>query len=101
MSFEMTVGLFVVDHREYTQYRKEIARLLESAEARFRYDFEVARTLKTETGHDINRLFVIEFPDRAGKERFFTDSRYLEIRTRLFQKAVGHSEIIAEYCSAM
>jgi uncharacterized protein (DUF1330 family) len=99
MSFEMTVGLFVVDHEKYAQYRAEIAPLLEAAGSRFRYDFEVARTLKSEAANDINRLFVIQFPDRAGKERFFTDSRYVEIRARLFEKAVKGAAIIAEYAS--
>ena len=97
MSFEMTVGLFVVDHERYAQYRAEIGPLLEAAGGRFRYDFEVARTLRSETSHEINRLFVLTFPDRASKERFFTDSRYLEIRTRLFEKSVHGVAVIAEY----
>ena len=97
MSFEMTVGLFVADHEKYAQYRAEIAPLLEEAGGRFRYDFEVARILKGEADHDINRLFVIQFPDRPCKERFFTDSRYVEIRARLFAKAVEAAAIIAEY----
>ena len=83
MFFEMTVELFVVDHEKYAQYRAAIAPLLEGVGGRFRYDFEVARTLKSEACHDINRLFVIQFPDRASKERFFTDS-HVEIRARLF-----------------
>ena len=65
MPFELTVGLLVVDPEKYAQYRSEIAPLLEAAGARFRYDFEVARSLKSEAGHDINRLLVIQFLDRA------------------------------------
>ena len=96
MSFEMTVGLFVADHEKYAQYRAEIAPLLEAAGGRFRFDFEVRRSLKSEVGHEINRLFVIQFPDRACKERFFTNSEYLEIRARLFDKAVEETAVIAE-----
>jgi len=99
MSYEMTVGLFVADHRKYAQYRAEMAPLLEAAGGRFRFDFEVARNLKSEVDHEINRLFVIRLPDRASKERFFVDSRYLEIRARLFEKAVDRMVIIAEYVS--
>ena len=99
MFFEMTVGLFVVDHEKYAQYRAEIALLLEAAGGRFRYDFEVARTLKSEAGHNINRLFVIQFPDRASKQSLFTDSQYVKIRARLFEKAVAGTAIIAEYAS--
>jgi uncharacterized protein (DUF1330 family) len=97
MSFEITVGLLVGDEETYAQYRAEMTPLLESAGGRFRYDFKVARTLKSEVGHEINRVFVIQFPDRAVKDRFFADSQYVEIRARLFEKAVKHTAIIAEY----
>lgn len=97
MPFEMTVGLLVIDDEKYAQYRAEMTPLLEAAGGRFRYDFQVARTLKSEVAHEINRVFVIEFPDRAGRDRFFTDARYVGIRGRLFEKAVRHTAIIAEY----
>jgi uncharacterized protein (DUF1330 family) len=93
----MMVGLWVTDQEKYARYRAEMTPLLEAAGGRFRYDFEVARTLKGEAGHDINRLFVIQFPDRASKERFFADSRYLEIRGRLFDPSVEGRATIAEY----
>ena len=96
MSFEMTVGLLVADQKIYAQYRAEMTPLLEAAGGRFRYDFDVARTLKGEVSHDINRVFVLQFPDRASKERFFGDSRYVEIRTRLFEKAVMERVFISE-----
>jgi uncharacterized protein (DUF1330 family) len=91
--------LFVLDHEKYARYREEIAPLLKAAGGRFRYDFDVARTLKSEAGHEINRLFVLTFPDRDSKERFFADFRYGEIRARLFEKAVDATTIIAEYAS--
>jgi uncharacterized protein (DUF1330 family) len=94
--FERIVGLLVVDDQKYAQYRAEIAPLLAAAGGRFRYDFVVSRTLKGEAEHAINRLFIMQFPDRTSKERFFTDPRYLEIRARLFEKAVAGATIIAE-----
>ena len=99
MPFEMTFGLWVADHEIYTQYRAEIAPLLEAAGARFRYDFEVGRNLKSEAGHVINRLFVLQFPDQGSRERFFGDSKYIEIRSRLFEKSVEAVSIIGEYGS--
>jgi uncharacterized protein (DUF1330 family) len=97
MAFELTVGLHVVDQEKYARYRTEIAPLLEAAGAKFRYDFDVARTLKSEVADEINRLFVLQFPDRPAKERFFADPRYVEIRARLFEKSVGGRVTIAEY----
>jgi uncharacterized protein (DUF1330 family) len=91
------MGLFVVDQEKYAQYRSEIAPLLQAVKGRFRYDFEVSRVLKSDAGHDINRLFVLQFPDRDSKERFFTNPQYLEIRARLFAKAVGETVKVAEY----
>jgi uncharacterized protein (DUF1330 family) len=96
MAFEMMVGLLVTDHEKYAAYRVAIAPLMEGVGGRFRYDFEVARTLKSEAGHEINRVFVIHFPDRGSKENFFGDSRYEEIHTRLFDAAVKGTAILAE-----
>jgi uncharacterized protein (DUF1330 family) len=96
MSCEITIGLLVLDHAKYSQYRAEIAPLLEAAGARFRYDFEVAGTLRSEAEHEINRVFVLQFPDRARKEQFFSNPQYLEIRTRLFEPSVGGVTILTE-----
>jgi len=93
----MTIGLKVIDHDMYARYRVAIAPLLEQAGGRFRYDFEVARTLKAEAAHDLNRVFVLQFPDRSAKESFFGDARYLEIRRQFFEEAVESTAIIAEY----
>ena len=46
-------------------------------------------------------VFVIQFPDRASKERFFADSRYVEIRARLFDTSVAGRATIAEYASEL
>ena len=97
MPFDMTTALFVADPDKYAQYRAEIAPLLKAAGGAFRYDFEIARTLKSEAGHEINRVFILRFPDRGAKERFFTDRRYLEIRARLFETAVRRMTTIAEH----
>jgi uncharacterized protein (DUF1330 family) len=92
----MTVGLLVIDHQKYAQYRAEIAPLLEKAGGRFLYDFEVWRTLRSEAPHEINRVFVLRFPDRAQKEQFFSNAQYAEIRARLFEQAVDGATILAE-----
>ena len=95
--FEITVGLLVADHDRYAQYRAEIAPLLLASGGRFRFDFEIARTLKREAEHEINRLFVLQFPDRVAKERFFANAQYREIRARLYESAVTGTTVIAEY----
>ena len=97
MSYEMTVGLLVVDQGTYAQYRKEIRPLLEEAGGAFRYDFDVARTLRSEDGADINRAFVLQFPSQSNKERFFADPRYVEIKHRLFDPSVKERVFISEY----
>jgi len=99
MPFDMTAVLFVADQDKYAQYRAEIAPLLEATGGAFRYDFAVATALKSEVGHDINRVFILRFPDREAKECFFTHSQYLEIRARLFDAAVRRMTIIAEHAA--
>ena len=97
MSYEMTVGLAGGGSGPVPQYRKEMRPLLDEAGGAFRYDFEVARVLHSEGGADINRAFVLRFPDQSSKERFFADPRYVEIRRRLFDPAVKATVFIAEY----
>ena len=97
MSYEMTVGLVVVDQDLYGQYRREMRPLLDEAGGAFRFDFEVARVIHHEGVADINRTFVLRFPDQSSKERFFSDPRYVEIRRRLFEPAVKSTVFIAEY----
>lgn len=97
MAYEMTVGLLVQDQARYEQYRSEIRPLLEEIGGAFRYDFIVARVLQSENGAEINRAFVLRFPDQSSKERFFADPRYLEIRRRWFEPAVKARVTIAEY----
>jgi len=97
MPYERIVGLEVTDQDGYTQYRTEMAPLMDAAGGEFRYDFDVARVLRGEKDARINRAFVIRFPDRAASEKFFGDARYLEIRRRLFEPSVASTVLIAEY----
>ena len=97
MAFDMTVALFVTDQARYAEYRASIAPLLEAAGAAFRYDFDVAKTLKSETGDEFNRVFTLRFPSKAAQEQFFADPRYREIRGRLFEGSVARTASIAAY----
>lgn len=97
VGYEMTVGLRVIDQELYTAYRAEMTPLLEAVGGSFRFDCEVARVLRGGEAFEINRLFVIGFPDREAKEMFFADPRYVEIRARLFSRSVAGMKIIAEY----
>ncbi|MDX2152460.1 MAG: DUF1330 domain-containing protein [Bryobacteraceae bacterium] len=94
--FQVTVGLSVIDDETYARYRAEMTPLLEAAGGRFRFDFEIANVLKSEASHVINRVFTMHFPDRESRERFFQDPAYLEIRARLFEKAVRGVTVISE-----
>jgi uncharacterized protein (DUF1330 family) len=97
MKYQMLVGLQVTDQERYTAYRTEMRPLLEAAGGGFRFDCEVSRVLQGPNEAGVNRLFVIEFPSRDAKEAFFSDPRYVEIRTRLFVSSVGTASILAEY----
>lgn len=97
MSYEMTIGLEVIDEARYAEYRAGMTPLLHRAGGDFRYDFVVGKTLRNEEGREINRVFVLRFPDRSAKERFFADEEYLAVRERWFVPAVGAVTVIAEY----
>ncbi|MBL8210233.1 MAG: DUF1330 domain-containing protein [Bryobacterales bacterium] len=97
MAFEMLVGLNVVDQEAYARYRAGMTPLLEAAGGTFAHDFEVARTLKTAATHDINRVFVIRFPDRATRDQFFSSPAYLAVREQFFAVSVKGASRLAEY----
>ena len=97
MRYQMLVGLRVTDQDRYTAYRSEMRPLLAAAGGAFRFDCDVARVLQGDTEAGVNRLFVIEFPSREAKEKFFADPRYVQIRSRLFLTAVASTSVIAEY----
>ena len=71
--------------------------LLERIGGGFRYDFTIAKTLRNSAGHEINRVFIIYFPNRHARDRFFDDEAYREIRGRLFETSVRDTTIIGEW----
>jgi uncharacterized protein (DUF1330 family) len=97
MAHEMLVALDVADPALYQEYRAAMRPLLEAAGGGFRYDFEIARTLRSEASHPINRVFAIHFPDAASKDRFYAAPEYRRIRERLFTPAVRARTILGEY----
>ncbi len=97
MPHEILVALDVADPPSYQRYREAMTPLLEAAGGSFRYDFEIARTLRSEAPHPITRLFAIAFPDRAAREAFFADPDYLAAREQWFVPAVKGVTIVAEY----
>ena len=97
MMHELLVGLTVRDEAGYQQYRDAMGPILRDHGGRFRYDFTVAATLRSESTHPINRMFVLSFPDRASKDAFFSHPDYKAVRARHFESSVAGATIIAEY----
>lgn len=97
MGFEELVGLTVNDDKNYQAYRDAMTPILTRYGGRFRYDFSVSKTLKTEGDGEINRVFVIAFPDQSTHDRFFADSAYQAIRAKYFSPSVKTATIISQY----
>ena len=97
MSYELTIALNVTDDAVYQAYRRAIQTILDRCGGTFRYDFLVASTVTSEAEHPINRVFVLAFKDRAGKESFFADPEYKRIRAEHFPQSLDGFTIIAEY----
>ncbi len=94
---EILVGLDVADSDGYQAYRDAMFPLLERTGGGFRYDFTIAKILRNSAGHEINRLFVIYFPNRQARDRFFDDEAYRKIKERLFETSVKDTTIIGEW----
>ncbi len=97
MPYEMMVGLTVRDPEQYAAYRAAMTPLLERRGGGFRHDFEIARVLRSDAAHPINRVFAIYFADEAAMRALFADPDYLAIKARLFDGAVGGTTILGQY----
>jgi uncharacterized protein (DUF1330 family) len=97
MVHEMMVGLTVRDDAVYQQYRDAMAPLLAAHGGGFRYDFTIARVLKSASEHAINRVFAIYFGSPAQKDAFFAHPEYRAIRARYFEPAVAGTTIIGAW----
>jgi uncharacterized protein (DUF1330 family) len=97
MPYEMLVGIHITDHQVYALYRASVTPILERYSGGFRYDFVVEQTLKQEVSHQINRVFVISFPDEDHKKQFFADLEYQAVRKQFFDQSVIENTIIARY----
>ena len=97
MSYEMVVGLNVLDDDKYQEYRIAIMPILSTYGGKFVYDFKVSEVLLAETSGDINRVFTINFPDSDRMDEFFSDSDYVRVKTRYFENSVSSTTIISSY----
>ncbi len=91
------VALVVTDYAAYDRYRAAMAPILESYGGSFGYDLRVSEVLKSPTRRDLNRVFTLQFPDRAAKDRFFSDPSYKSVKAEHFTAAVAHAEIVSEF----
>lgn len=99
--FELLVGLYVTDDKIYNRYRELMTPILKEYGGSFRYDFTIGKVLKSESVQQINRLFILTFPDVRSKENFFADEHYVSVRAKLFEPAVRSVTSIAEYVRQM
>ncbi|WOH36391.1 DUF1330 domain-containing protein [Thalassotalea fonticola] len=97
MSYEILVGLNVLDDLKYDAYRTEMKPILSDYEGRFGYDFKVSDVLISEGNADINRVFTINFVSKSKMEGFFSDSKYLVVKETYFVESVGSATIISSY----
>ncbi len=97
MSYEILVGLNVIDDLKYNDYRSAMKPILSSYNGRFGYDFKVSEVLISEDSNDINRVFTINFSDQNKMESFFSDKEYLAVKEKYFVESVASTTIISSY----
>lgn len=93
---EVLIAMNVTDPAGYAAYRLAMTPILERFSGRFRYDFIVAETLRSEASHPVTRVFSIAFPARAARDAFFADPDYLAARARHFTSSTAGYTILAE-----
>jgi uncharacterized protein (DUF1330 family) len=96
MAYERVMGLRVIDHERYSQYRQLIAPLMFRYGGRFLFDFDVSRDLIS-PDRQINRVFAARFPDPDTKDRFFNDPEYRAIREQYYNPSVAETHLLSEH----
>lgn len=96
MAIENLVGLQVTDQESYSKYRQEMAPILAEYGGSFRCDFHVSEALLPKDS-DINRVFIISFPDEKSQTSFFSHPDYLHIKEKYFKPAVKEVHYLAEF----
>lgn len=97
MAHELLVGLTVTDDTTYQQYRDAMAPLLAAHGGGFRYDFTIAKVLKSASEHAINRVFAIYFGSKEQMRAFFDHTDYRAIKAKFFERSVAGTTIFGAY----
>jgi len=97
MSYEILVGLEVLDDGKYEDYRAAMKPILSNYQGGFGYDFKVSDVLISPEDKKINRVFTITFASKKLMEDFFSDVDYLGVKAQHFVNSVGSTTIIASY----
>jgi uncharacterized protein (DUF1330 family) len=97
MSYEILVGLTVVDDAKYSAYRLAMTPILHQYQGQFGYDFKIAEVLIPAENSDINRVFTINFSSKKNMEDFFSDAAYLAVKDKYFATSVASVTIISSY----
>ncbi len=97
MSFEILVGLNVLNDTVYQQYRDAMTPILSSFGGDFGYDLVVSQVLKSPCKQPINRVFTLVFPSQQNKDAFFNDPQYLKVKEQYFEVSVGATTLMASY----
>ena len=97
MSYEILVGLNVLNAQMYQGYRDAMKPILSSYGGKFCYDFNVSEVLQSETSSEINRVFTINFPDKEKMGGFFSNPEYIKVKETYFEGSVGSTIIISSY----
>ena len=71
--------------------------ILHSMGGSFVHDFEVSNVIKSSADHNVNRIFVIQFPDAETVKRFFSNEEYKQIRSDRFDSSVTAFTKIGEW----
>lgn len=94
---QVLIALVVDDDDGYRRYRAGMTPILHRYGGRFAYDFVVDETLESPIDARFNRVFLMCFPDRATRERFFADADYRAVRAREFEPSVTETHVIAAF----
>jgi len=94
VSYQVLVGVNVLDEAKFSEYLTAVEPLLSTHNGMFCYDYSVHKERHAVVSGNINRVLKFEFADKCNMEKFFTDRCYLKTRGRHVLKAIGGEQFI-------
>ena len=97
MSYQLLVGLNVLDDKILSEFHASIKPLLANYDGEYCYDINAPSTLITKRHTNINYAFTLSFASKEKATMFLADKDYRKVRGRHVLKTFSSEQVLFGY----